>query len=121
MFSATIKTSVKVSVLSDGAESLRKLVGLIPKDDPVYFDPRAVQKVAHGAAVLYGSRDVVGETSPVDRGNLIKEDLAKLLAVEGETNQSSVQPAVVEQPEPKPSELEGAQEYGVNAGVSLEL
>ncbi|KAK1758111.1 hypothetical protein QBC47DRAFT_373727 [Echria macrotheca] len=121
MFSATIKTSVKVSVLADGAESLRKLVGLIPKDDPVYFDPGAVQGTAHGAAVLYGSPDVAGVTSPVDKNNLIREDLAKLVAVDGGTNPSSAQPAAAKPPDSKPSEPEDTQEHGVNVNVDVGL
>ncbi|KAK0752968.1 hypothetical protein B0T18DRAFT_423603 [Schizothecium vesticola] len=121
MFSATIHASVKVSVLADGAESLRKLVGLIPKDDPVYFDPGAVHEVEHGAAVLYGSQDVADKKGPVDKNNLIKADLVKLVVLEGETDQSSGQSAAMELPEPKPAEPEGAPGYGVNMDVSLEL
>ncbi|KAG9229171.1 hypothetical protein BJ875DRAFT_207437 [Amylocarpus encephaloides] len=43
MFSAAIDTSVNVSVLVDAAEALRKLVKLVPNDDPVSFDPKPVK------------------------------------------------------------------------------
>ncbi|KAK1833533.1 hypothetical protein QBC39DRAFT_401464 [Podospora conica] len=118
MFSATINASVKVSVLADGAESLRKLVGLIPKDDPVYFDPGAVEEAEHGAAVLYGRPNVADEKGPVDKNNLIKADLLKLVDLEGD--QSSGHSAAVGLPEPTPTEPEGAQGYSVNMDVSLE-
>ncbi|KAH8585407.1 hypothetical protein B0O99DRAFT_530958 [Bisporella sp. PMI_857] len=52
VFSAKIKTSANISVLYDAVDSLRKAVGTIPSDDPVYFDPKPVADVEHSAAVL---------------------------------------------------------------------
>ncbi|RYO85042.1 hypothetical protein DL766_007924 [Monosporascus sp. MC13-8B] len=103
-FSATIETSAHVSVLADAAEKLRKAVGSIPKDDPVYFDPRPIPGVAHGAAVLYGTRDgLSNQQSPCDKDNLGAVDLTQFLVVDddeqwrvgqkGASNADDTQPA----------------------------
>ncbi|KAI5860378.1 hypothetical protein GGS23DRAFT_613944 [Durotheca rogersii] len=66
-------------------EKFRKAVGRIPEDDPVYFDPRPVPGVPHGAAVLYGPRDNVrNQQSPCDKDNLGAMDLTRSLVVEDE-------------------------------------
>lgn len=80
LFKAEISANVKASVVSDGVESLLKLVGLVPKDDPVFFDPRVSAGLENGAAVLDGSQDVKNKTSPVkNKSNLADEDLDDFL------------------------------------------
>ncbi|PNP40279.1 hypothetical protein TGAMA5MH_07808 [Trichoderma gamsii] len=78
LFSAAVNITVNVSVIENATETLKKLVGLVPDDDPVTFDPKLVD-VKHGPAVLYGSRDVVNRQSPCDVNNLGAEDLTKFL------------------------------------------
>ncbi|KAJ0116029.1 hypothetical protein J7T55_004973 [Diaporthe amygdali] len=85
IFSATINTSVHISVLADAAEMLRKAVGSVPKNDPVYFDTRPLPGVTHGAAVLYGRKDgLSNQHSPCDQRKLGDVDLTQFLVVDGD-------------------------------------
>ncbi|KAI0436065.1 hypothetical protein F4803DRAFT_543467 [Xylaria telfairii] len=79
-FSATVKTRAHVSFTTDTGEALRRAVGLVPKDDPVSFDPKSTKGVHHGAAVLFGSKEVSStQESPCNKKNLGAEDLAKFM------------------------------------------
>lgn len=79
IFIAKFKTIANVSAWHDAVESLRKVVGAVPNDDPVYFDPTPVAGIEHGAAVLYGDRNVVNQKSPCNKDNLSQEELGKFL------------------------------------------
>ncbi|GAW10691.1 hypothetical protein ANO14919_000260 [Xylariales sp. No.14919] len=86
-FSAAISTSANVSILADAAEALRAAVGLVPVDDPVLFDPKPVKGIDHGAAVLYGSKDITNtQECPCDKNNLGAEDLAKFVIGDDDPN-----------------------------------
>ncbi|KAI1438056.1 hypothetical protein GGR50DRAFT_522511 [Xylaria sp. CBS 124048] len=79
MFSANVKTSAHVSFLNDAAEAIRKAVGLVPHDDPLFFDPESAKDTEHGAAVLYGNKNTRNIQSPVDKDNLGAVDLNEFL------------------------------------------
>ncbi|KAK3359508.1 hypothetical protein B0T25DRAFT_100510 [Lasiosphaeria hispida] len=109
MFGAKIKTSADVSAWENAVQSLHKMVGAVPKDDPVYFDPKPAQGVTHGAAVLYGSREVANVESPFDQDNLGKEDLAKFLVPDDDEKwrvmkTSAPKEEAAEEKEPEPEE-----------------
>lgn len=78
-FTAVVKTKVEVSRLEDAMEKLKDLVGLVPRDDPLNFNPRPIDGIEHGAAVLYASRDVEGVKCPIDKNNLGAEKLENFL------------------------------------------
>jgi hypothetical protein len=118
MFSATIKTSAKSSVVADGVVSVLKLVKLIPNDDPVFFDPTPVQGISHGAAVLNGSRDVAGQECPIKKDDLAGVDLSIFLAPDDDDTTAATQAENGEQPaDAEPEE----QEPGVPAEIQLEV
>lgn len=78
-FSAVVNIRVDVDVVTNMSERLKKLVGSIPRDDAIVFDPKSAQNVDNGASVLFGSKNVEEYKSPCDKNNLGKEELARFL------------------------------------------
>lgn len=74
-FAATISTKVSVSVWENTVEKFRRAVGRVPNDDPVHINPAPRKGIAHGATVLFGSRDVAEIENPFDKDNSNAVDL----------------------------------------------
>ncbi|KAL9020191.1 MAG: hypothetical protein Q9185_002561 [Variospora sp. 1 TL-2023] len=84
-FAATISTKVRVSVWENAVEKFRRAVGRVPNDDPVHINPAPRKGIAHGATVLFGSRDVAEIESPFDKDNLNAVDLDDIIVIRKES------------------------------------
>lgn len=81
-FECNFKTTAYISVFESLAENLRRAVGRVPWDDPVMINPAPSVDMNHGAAVLFGSKDVSHLKSPFNKDNLGAEDLDSLIIID---------------------------------------
>ncbi|KAL1848126.1 hypothetical protein VTK73DRAFT_10207 [Phialemonium thermophilum] len=80
-FAATVATQGHVSIWADLGEKLRKFVGLAVRDDPLILDPAPRPGVAHGATVLFGTKDWGDRENPFDKNKLAEVDLDKAVFI----------------------------------------
>lgn len=125
-FSARVTTAVNVSFWSNAAETIRGAVGLVPRDDPVTFDPKRLIGGGgpHGPAVLYGEKDEsagASKTSPCDEMELAAEDLTKFLVKDDDAEwMVSKAPAAAAAPAGAQGDAEGKQLGELTLKLELE-